>query len=232
MKKVLLMAMVVAVAATAANAMTIGLKWTADNSSQVLNWEPADGEVFIDVVATLYAGETLNGMGSQLIQNPNSPDLWHTTILGGALPNTSTTNLGVLGDSQADGMGGFEIVPGSTLEFVGLSNAPGEPGIAGPGTFVLGQVGITPMDVTSELDIGIMFADWPTLLDATGTLIGYAPAFSTTPGYGGFDDWGSPGRDAGPFGADPVNPLIIHVVPEPGTLALLALGGLALIRRR
>lgn len=212
MKKVLGSLLVIGLMATAANAATIGLRW-AGNANQ-----NNDGDGVIEVYLQLLNGET----ASTVIF-----DYWTTatnlevTAQGTTVPNwAAPTSSGPLNNFQFN------------------SSANVGANLAGPIADIV--VGTTTIDVTGDLDGTIKeiffnaHANPVGVLNATGARLTWDARYndqSVTPGYIAFGDWGNPGWIGKP-GQPTANPLLITKVPEPTSLALIALGGFALLRRR
>ncbi len=101
-----------------------------------------------------------------------------------------------------------------------MGNGPDGPGSAwGPGTYVLDTLALTHNGASTEGTVAVTFEKGgraPQIFSDQLTL--YAWGFGFDNIIGGF--------------ADPGAPFEINLVPEPASLALVAFGGLALLRRR
>jgi hypothetical protein len=105
-----------------------------------------------------------------------------------------------------------------------------------PGDYLIGYQTIHQLPGFGPWDYELMFSFDPpigvkkgdgsdfTLLCDTSSYAGYAGYY--------FIGLGSPGYVDGFGCTSPANPLILHHIPEPASLSLLVLGGLALLRRR
>jgi len=211
MKKVLGI-LAVGLMATAANAATIGLRW-AETPTQ--NLEAMSGH--IEVYVNLIAGESLStvvfnyaaGTNLNLVANGTNVPGWAAAGAPGALNGS---------------------------QFASAAN-PGF-NVQGPANIVAGY---TTIAVTGLPDLTVkqIFGQIPQ--NAVGVLKGDGAAFTwdarysaETAGYISFGNWGNPGWGTKTTkGHQPTpNPLLITKTPEPTSLALVALGGFALLRRR
>lgn len=218
MKKLLLMALLVGVMATGANAAILGLAVQGlapdDPHDQIFEVNPSE-EIIIETWVMLRASETLSTVfyGNELA--PGATQTGVTSALTGWPTGGENLPLGEIGQQTAWGAD-----PGFNLHF-------------DVDTWVLiGWQNIHIEGAESEF-IEIMIAHATLgLLDAAGADYTYSPAYEGA--YAGYFLYGNgcPGAGGPPFGSQAPDPIVIHVTPEPGSLALLALGGLALIRRR
>ena len=211
MKKYVVALMAVGLLTTAANGAMLNLSFPGG----LTEWTLATSEsVEVEVWFQMNTGDSLAGVG---FRNDSAPGLDQigATPVQTAWTNSSTP--GILGTPQ---------------QFVGFGGTP----YNGPDTGVLlGSVTIHQIQGTGPIDYDITIdLDNPvSVQNAAGggyTLV--APgAYTGYAGYYGIGT-GSPGYVDGFGGVAPANPLILHHIPEPGSLALLALGGIAMLRRR
>lgn len=97
-------------------------------------------------------------------------------------------------------------------------------GVTGP--FLLGTAAYT---ATAPGDYELAFDhDAQLFIDRDGYEFAYDAGMASYPGYFAYGDWGNPGVPK----AAARNPLLLHVTPEPTSLALLAFGGFAVLCRR
>lgn len=244
MKKVLVMIVAMALVGSTANAATLWMQFEGGgNEVTLVPSQNVNVEIWVDLVA----GDTLSGVGGPF---------WPTSTADqGAYPNYVEGLEAVAWGPGTDAMdwitpGGLGVV-GSPTHSISLAAPTAAQVIDGPGSFLLGVMTIHQNNIinadstyfnedgTDEFDFyPIMFggnpAAIPNLSNGTGADYPFSPVYQA---YSGYYTWGQ-GASAvsgkGPGGAYnlPDNPLIVHCIPEPASLALLALGGLAIIRRR
>ena len=212
MKRFVLVVMTVGLFASTANAASIWMEWQglgpAAREVTLLPSETAWIDVYVDLAP-------IDSMSTMAYANENAAGLQQTgTLVNPAINWADGSVNGVLGP-----------LTGQQVAFAG------PPNLVGGGVILLGSQEIHQLQLPP--------ADWDVTFDHASTLFldqagtgwthapNYAGAYANYYGYGA----GSPGV-TGAFGTSVRDPLIVHCVPEPGSLALLALGGLAFLRRR
>jgi hypothetical protein len=217
MKKVLASLMAVGLMATAADAALIGLRW-AENPAQV-----NEGAGTIEVYMSLTSGDVVAGVTFNY--GSADPNLI-ATAQGTTVPNWQQT-----GD-VADGILG-------NVQFAASANVGGL--LAGPiADVVVGTTTVAingPLDGTTKDIFALIPQNAVGVTGGTGSPLTWNANYASNPAYSGyiaFAPWGNPGWGTMPLlGHQPTpNPLQITKVPEPSSLALIALGGFALLRRR
>ena len=219
MKRVLLAVFVAGLMTASANAYTIGMTWEGHSPDQMLPAYNSD-YIVIETWVHVHDGENL---ATVFFGNASAPGVYQVDTspeLPGWVDNSTDGELGDTGVGQQ-----------------ALWGAPGGVGsVDGPGDFLVG-IQIIHFEGFEESDIIEIYFDIATM----GVIAAdssepswdarYASSYS---GYIMFVDFGNPGWGTNPAkGHQPTaNPLLIHVTPEPSTLALLALGGLGILRRR
>jgi len=234
MKKVLISMLAVALVATAADATLIGLRWkdTAAQSNTVPFGTPAVIQVYVQQMA---GDPTTSGIGGHINAWDNAAATLATTP--GQVSQTAVTPVPA----------GWAIAVAATVN--GPVNAPTTQfGVSDPnpstaglgGTYVMAELTVQHTALTTK-DIYITL-DWPsmTVLGAQGGII-YGDLSSggkwnqakanVKSGYVAYGNWGSPGWSISAARNQAANGLILHT-PEPASLALLVLGGIAALRRR
>jgi hypothetical protein len=227
MKKVLASFLAVGLMAAAANAEVIGLRW-ADTPGVANHQGAGTVEVFLQ----------MNGAG--IYHNSVSGVIF--TFSGANATTPADANL-VADNYQTSvpswvptGQEGGMSVLGTQFVVSGLTP------LAGPGTFVLGTFDVSftgPADLTIKPFTALIPQDPAGLLDEAGARITWNSSTST----GAYEynavsfegNFGNPGWGTVkqvPVSEPTANPLFITKVPEPTSLALIALGGFALLRRR
>jgi hypothetical protein len=257
MKKLVLIALAVGMTATVANAGTLSMRWAGQtgNEMTLLPSETARIEIvwrfgaldtkksgakldFIDVEFDAWTDN--QGTGSAPVWvGPGVDDYDYSATLVDTVSNTVVTNAvstygGTAPSLIGEPIGAFGVGMGATIPIVG------DGGLA---EFVWGYVDIHCAGLATADPIYIVFNAWqfpyPQVADgvASWTFMWQTPLVTNrqyTLGSGAL--YGNPG-DANAFwnpyhDYETFSPLILHQIPEPSALALLALGGLAMLRRR
>jgi len=223
MKKGIFSLVAVGLMASAASAATIGLQWV-DNPSDANH----DGPGTVQVILQLYNGDVVAGGNGDFV----------------CATGFDCSNI-VIDNFQAGDATGWEASNtgiGSHIgapDFVGLNGGatfPLSDSVSGPATFIFAQFDVGfegPADGTQK-GFAVNFPGNPGGGIVNQQAQGYTwdTRYNTSySGYIAFDGgYGNPGF--GGMGAEVESPLYITKVPEPTSLALIGLGGLALLRRR
>lgn len=232
MKRLLLMALVVGMVATAANAATIGMKWAGTDDQKIFA-APSD-TVAVDIILTIYAtGPAQEGVSG--VGYVNMP------VVDGNL-----IQIGLVADplGQLDaagwswGSGGADGALGDGTQQVAFFAAGSGDLAMTPGEYVIGRQLLHLADDSpiggENKEIKFDHAFGVDVFNAAGASMLFNLAKSTTyyyagyPGYVSYSHFGNPGWKQQ---QDP-NPLLLGKIPEPASLALLALGGVAVLRRK
>ena len=226
MKKVLLTVLVAGILATTANAATLRMNW-AGSVDPLIELAVSD-EAVIEVWMDLLASESLSTLifaNGVVADAPAAISQIGTTVTDVGAWTDGSIN-GVFGAGQQVVWGADSPVPTNSLH--------------GPGAFLIGTqlIHLDAGDPSNMIEITFPLPGDPAFIikDEDASDINKWDARYNTGycGYIAFGDWGNPGWGSKTAkGHQPTpNPLLIHVIPEPGTLALLALGGLGILRRR
>jgi len=175
---------------------------------------------FSQLTGNLLIGKAADAFGTVLIDG-GALAVTNTIINGNA--TTGTGLLHIVGDAASINTGGYTQNANSTLE--------------------LDINGISPIVVSGDatlagyLDVGFLTAPSPnsffTILELTDAGHSVGGTFAGLPDGAVFAAGGSPlVVQIDYFGGIDDNDVVLHVLPEPATLSLLTLGGLALLRRR
>jgi len=224
MKKALASFLAVGLMAAAANAEVIGLRW-ADTPGVANHQGAGTVEVFLTMNGTAQYHGAVSGV-----------------IFGFAGANAATVpdaNLSVSNYQTAIpswGAGGI-VGPMAAAQYA----ISGNDDLVGPGTFVLGTFNVSFIgapDLTVKAFTALIPQNPAGLQDGDGAKFAWNGNTSTgTYEYAAVSfegNFGNPGWGTKiASGHEPTaNPLFITKVPEPTSLALVALGGFALLRRR
>lgn len=246
MKKALAMLVVVGLMAGTANAATLWMQFEGGgNVATLAPSESINVEIWVDLLAgdalsTVYYtnwpydGAENPGAMDEPNPYPNGVEgLVQTGLTAVAAGWNSQPVNGVLGAVGGDGL--QQVAFGTTSNFLG------------GGSFLIGIQTIHQNEITNALSTDfngsleydfypIMFGGDPgtpvsALLNSTGGSFTFAPNYAG--GYANYYTWGQGSAAANSvYGGTVDNPLMVYCIPEPASLSLLALGALAVIRRR
>jgi hypothetical protein len=253
MKKSLVGLLAVGFMATAANAAQLSLRF-AGGATEVtmagpsdsatievlLTWTAADGgknpSKTSGINARFEVGDRVPGVGGDYIEDDfGQPDAGKYVVTETTTPVAGWNTLGSSAAGAAFDSSYFFAAedPTGTVRLSGAAV-----GTAVLGSFTIHKQTFTPGDTYIAFRIG---AALPAVAEgASAWLSRWQYTNQNARNQYLFNNAGAalPGNpgDAGPewasHGFETLNPLIIHNVPEPSALALLALGGLAMLRRR
>ena len=235
MKKVLLVMLVAGLAASTANAATLWMSFPGsggEKANAVKEWTLATSEtVEIEIYLDMLAGDNFTGGF-----HSNEPVALGPPRVPALLDQTAVATP-LAGWSAAASVGGLLGALGTQVNIA--DNSPLVPEIVGPASVLWGTQTIHQVDPTlhgeekGNVDYEITF-DHATVglgyLTAGGAAVSYVHNMGWASLYSGYYTYG-----AGSPGGNKIalrDPLILHHIPEPASLALLALGGIAALRRR
>jgi hypothetical protein len=237
MKKLIVMLVAVGLMAGTANAATLWMQFEGGLDEVTL--APSDS-INVEVWVDLLAGETLS-----TVFYPNWPDTPYETDFVVPVSGLEQTGLStsIAGWSTA-GQGGLlgNGIVGAPQQFAAAADDPNVGSLTGPGSFLVGIQTIHQNDITNDLSpeydfYPIMFGGDPgtpvaQVLDQGGAAFTFDPRYASySPGYYTYGQGASEIiTKKWSIGDDPL--IVNCIIPEPASLALLALGGLAIIRRR
>ena len=228
MKKFVLVTVAVAMLATTANAANLRMNFAPNpyGTEQEVTLAPTQ-EVDVEIWLDLIAGEDSVGILTAFEQP------WDTVsaaYVPGAIDQTAHCTS--LFDWVPLGVDA-PIGPNPGEARAAFGNLDNQDPITGPGSHLVGTATLHQTAIGVGGTYEIVFykgGNFPTITQSTGAAMVYNVNYAGVyPGYWAFGAYGNPGKLAGKIGR---NPLIINCVPEPGALALLALGGLSVLRRR
>jgi hypothetical protein len=252
MKKGLVGILAVGFMATAANAATLSMRFAggateitmgaASDSATIevlLTWNTLDGGKAPSKISSINArfdvGTVVPGVGGNYVQDTfPAPSKWVVTDTATSVAGWNTDGSSAPGAAFDRSYFFASEDPAGAVNLVG---APGTTVVLGSFTihktaFSAGDTAIVfrvedPLPALSEGPTG-WSSRWQygVELARNNWLMGAGPGAPAVGNPGDADPrWGFHGYES-------LNPLVIHNVPEPSALALLALGGLAMLRRR
>ncbi len=213
MKNWLLVLFIIVITSTSASASYLSIGF-AGTSEKVVD-ATISGTIDINVYITMGASSSDIISGVAFGNTYDS----HLTQLNST---TSLDNWSAAGVNAPFGSNQFAVGAGNAVTD-SVTAAPGERILLGVQTvrYYLGVGGVA--QITFD-DIG------PISIGSDTGLLSYNQAYGDWAGYWAYGA-GDPGKSSGP-NQRPADPLFLVESPEPASLTLLALGGLALIRRR
>lgn len=219
MKKVLVCMLAVGLAATAANAATVRMNFVGGGqAASVVIGQPFTIEYWLDIPTI----ETTVGQYQFPLE----------AVAGDAVAAMSYSPNLALGHGAADQSFANNGYPAPIGAFTGFSisfaDIDGGPLTGVTGSFLMGTA---TYQASAEGDYELAFSQADSFfIDQGGNNFVYdtRPSYYGYQGYYIYGNWGNPGVPK----AAQRSPLSLHVTPEPASLALLAFGGFAALRRR
>ena len=237
MKKFVLVAVAVAMLATTANAAYLRMNFTFDPvihptwTEQEVTLAETD-EVDVEIWLDLLAGDSVVGLLTAF-EYPWDTALTVPAYVPGAIDQTAhAVDTGMPVNWATQGVDA-RIGPNSGDARASFVNANNQNPITGAASWLVGKATLHQTAIGVPGTYEIVFYKGGNFPDITkddgGSMVYNVTYASYSPGYWAFGAYGNPGKGPSKTGR---NPLIINCVPEPGALALLALGGLSVLRRR
>ena len=226
MKKFVLVTLTVGLLAGTANAASLYMEWAAEGDATPITGVAPGGSADINIYVDLFAGDTFSTLA----------------YANSAQPLVSQTGTTVVPANWGNGSFNGTTLGAGGQQIAFAANNPLVDYLAGPTTRTLVGTQTVQLDATAMVgdpDVPVTFQD-PTasgmlFLDMTGAGLTWNALYNTSySGYVAFANYGNPGWGTKTAqGHQPTpNPLLINIIPEPSALALLGLGGFALLRRR
>lgn len=234
MKKLLAVALVAAFATTA-SAAQLSLRFTGndtgggftDNTAEVTS---VGGTVSVDIVYSLDATEAAGfGVGTVIFNMTTVPEDSAGGVQGDLVENASL--VASAATPVAAGWQSLSVAGtvGGLANQVSLSGEPGN-GIEAAGEFVLGSFQISANALGTH-EIYINRAASLLVLGAGANAANFG-AYANVPNSDNYNEYNIGNGFAGRNNGSQAAPMVLNVTPEPAALALLALGGIAVLRRR
>jgi hypothetical protein len=226
MKKFVLLALTVGLLAGTANAASLYMEWAAEGGATATHDMEVGDSAVINIYVDLLAGETFSTLA----------------YANSAQPLVSQTGTTVVPANWGNGSFNGTTLGAGGQQIAFAANNPLVDFLSGPSPYTL--IGTQTVQLSAaaspgDPDVPVAFQD-PTLAgmlfyDMNGAPFTWDARYNTSySGYVAFANYGNPGWGLNPAkGHQPTpNPLYINIIPEPSALALLALGGFSLLRRR